>query len=79
MATTLKRLQDRLTQLESDLNPIQDSWTGDARTAYQGDKTKWDTAAKEMNTVLQQLKTAVGGAHDTYTDVNRKTQSLFGQ
>lgn len=77
MATTLKKLQNRLADLESALNPIHRSWSGDAQAAYKIDKTKWDTAAREMNTVLAQLKSSVGDAHTTYTDVNRKTTSLF--
>ena len=75
---TLKKLTNRLHELEGELNPIQNHWTGDARAAYAGDKAKWDTAAADMNTVLGQMQKAVGDAHETYVQVNNKTKSLFG-
>ena len=73
----IKKLTDRLDRLESELNPIQASWTGDARTAYAVDKAKWDQAAADMNVVLTQIKQAVRAAHEQYVMVNKKTTALF--
>ncbi len=77
IATTLKKLEARLQQLEGELNPIHNSWTGDAKAAYAADKAKWDQASQDMNTVLAQLRKAVSDAHETYVQVNNKTKAMF--
>jgi early secretory antigenic target protein ESAT-6 len=78
LSATLKKLQSRLDQLDSDLRPIHDSWTGQAKAAYRIDKDKWDKAAQDMNLVLAQLKKAVGAAHETYVKVSAQTAHMFG-
>lgn len=77
LSTTLKKLQARLDQLDSDLAPVHNGWTGDAKAAYAVDKAKWDKAAEDMNTVLLQLQKAVSAAHEHYLQVNNKTKAMF--
>ena len=78
LSATLKKLQNRLDELDRQLGPIHSSWSGPAKAAYATDKIKWDKAADDMNLVLAQLKKAVGDAHETYVKLNSQTSRLFG-
>src|SRR5215471_11674002 len=63
---TYGRLTSTLEELEQRLNPMIQTWTGQAQEAYLQCKTEWDQAAANLATVLNSIGQAVGTAHDNY-------------
>lgn len=64
--TTHGRLVTTLDELEANLQPMLQSWTGEAREAYYACKQQWDSAAEAMSTTLQQIGSLVGTAQTNY-------------
>jgi early secretory antigenic target protein ESAT-6 len=58
ISTSSSRLAQRLADLESDLQPLQADWTGEASQAYQQARAEWHAALDELGRLLS----AVGGA-----------------
>jgi len=63
---TYQSLVNTLDQLESDLQPMINSWSGTAQESYLQCKKQWDEAAVALSQVLSNIGTAVGQAHDNY-------------
>ena len=61
------KLTATLEQLESDLQPMISSWSGAAQEAYLVCKKQWDDASVALAQVLNNIRTAVGQAHENYT------------
>jgi len=55
-----------LDDLEANLQPMLQSWEGEAREAYFQCKQQWDSAAAQMSATLSQIGTAVGTANENY-------------
>jgi WXG100 family type VII secretion target len=66
IAQTYSRLTSTLEELEQRLNPMIQTWTGQAQEAYLQCKMQWDEAAANLATVLNSIGQAVGAAHDNY-------------
>lgn len=66
IAQTYSRLTSTLEELEQRLNPMIQTWTGQAQEAYLQCKKQWDEAAANLATVLNSIGQAVGSAHDNY-------------
>lgn len=64
--SNFNNLRNELSTLESKLNPMVATWTGDAREAYYVDKQKWESAAEAMAGILQQMSKAVDTAATNY-------------
>jgi ESAT-6 family protein len=64
LAHTYSRLTRTLEELEHRLNPVIQTWTGQAQEAYFQCKRQWDEAAANLATVLNSIGQAVGQAHD---------------
>ena len=64
-----------LDQLESDLHPMIDSWSGAAQEAYLACKKQWDEAALALAQVLGNIGAAVGQAHDNYAAAETAARS----
>jgi WXG100 family type VII secretion target len=71
-----KQIEERLSQLASELNKLQ--WEGDDRAAYMAAKAKWDQAIEAMNTLLNQIGGAVATARQGYSDVERAGANAWG-
>jgi early secretory antigenic target protein ESAT-6 len=61
------KLTATIEQLESDLQPMINSWSGAAQESYLACKKQWDDAAVALSQVLNNIGTAVGQAHENYT------------
>ena len=61
------KLQATLEQLNSDLAPMLNSWSGSAQEAYQSCKKQWDDAADALALVLSNIGQAVSQAHENYS------------
>lgn len=72
---TFQGLTSTLDQLESDLQPMINSWSGAAQEAYLQCKKQWDDAAQALAGVLSNIGTAVGQAHDNYRAAESAAQN----
>ena len=78
VAATSSSINGQLADLKSYLAPMVSSWTGAAAQDYQAKQAQWDSAARDLNTVLAQIGAALGTAHDNYNQAetaNRNTWS----
>ncbi|HEY7046013.1 MAG TPA: WXG100 family type VII secretion target [Jatrophihabitantaceae bacterium] len=75
IAQTYSRLTSTLEQLEQDLNPMVQSWTGAAQESYMQCKKQWDEAAANLASVLNSIGQAVGQAHENYRAAENAAQS----
>jgi ESAT-6 family protein len=78
IAQTYSRLTSTLEQLEQDLNPMIQSWTGAAQESYMQCKKQWDEAAANLASVLNSIGQAVGQAHENYRAAENAAQSNWG-
>ena len=69
MRNSSKSIEDKLSELASQLNKIE--WDGDDKAAYQACKAKWDQAIADMNQLLHQIGGAVETARQGYGDVEQ--------
>ncbi|CAA9372269.1 MAG: protein of unknown function DUF909 [uncultured Nocardioides sp.] len=72
-----KDIENRLDQLESDLNPLSSDWSGNAKLAYRDAKAKWDQAMTEMITLLQQASQGVDSSNAEYRAADQRGAGRF--
>jgi len=72
-----RNLVGTLENLESSLQPMLNTWSGEARSAYFAQKKQWDDAAQALGTILAQIGQAVHGAHDNYRSAEKSNQGLW--
>ena len=48
-----------LDDLKQQLHPMVSTWEGDSASAYQTAQAKWDSAAAELNTILETIASTV--------------------
>lgn len=56
LASTSTSLEATLADLSAYVNKVCANWEGDEQVVYKGIQTKWDTAANEIHTILNQIK-----------------------
>jgi WXG100 family type VII secretion target len=74
---THRALQGTLDDLERQLEPMVNSWTGDAKEAYFQQKQKWDSASAAMAQILQQMGRAVDEANSNYQAAENSNRGLW--
>lgn len=77
IASTHGKLVTTLDELESNLQPMLQTWDGQAREAYFQCKQEWDNAAAQMATTLQQIGSAVGTANENYNQAERTATNTW--
>jgi 6 kDa early secretory antigenic target len=75
IAQTYSRLTSTLEELEQRLNPMIQTWTGQAQESYLQCKKQWDEAAANLATVLNTIGQAVGTAHENYRAAENAARS----
>lgn len=73
-----RALQSTLENLEAELAPMVNSWTGDAQQAYFQQKRKWEEASQAMAGILQQMGQAVEQAHSNYSAAENSNRNIWG-
>ncbi len=61
-------LQDLLDKLEAGLAPMVGSWEGTAQAMYVEKKAAWERAARDLATLLAEIKKLTHDAHHGYVD-----------
>lgn len=69
------KLTATLEQLETDLRPMINTWTGSAQESYLACKKQWDDAAAALSMVLSNIGQAVGQAHENYSAAENSARS----
>lgn len=62
----VKKIDDRMNRLESELAPLQSDWSGQAQAAYVAAKATWDSALQEMRNLLDDTSRAVTQSNAEY-------------
>jgi early secretory antigenic target protein ESAT-6 len=75
--THYKSLLTTLDDLEGQLRPMVNSWTGNAQSAYQMTKKQWDDAAQALGTILHGIGQAVQQAHDNYHSTESRNTGIW--
>jgi WXG100 family type VII secretion target len=75
-ASTYQALSSTLQTLESQLQSSLTRWTGAAQTSYYAEKAKWDAAALDMATVVQNLSKVIGIANENFQITENTNRSL---
>lgn len=77
-AATYAAMNNELSDLRSYLAPLVSSWTGQASQSYQALQKQWDTAAADLNSVLNTISAALGTAHQNYTGAENANAAMWG-
>ncbi len=72
-----KTIRGRLDQLDSDLAPMRASWDGFARDAYHTAQLRWNTAADDLNLILQAVGISVNDARTGYQDTEKLNTNMW--
>ncbi|MDO4686190.1 MAG: WXG100 family type VII secretion target [Corynebacterium sp.] len=75
--STSARINTVLEDLKRQLEPMVATWEGDSAEAYQEAQQKWDTAAAELNTILDTIGNTVDEGNGRMSDVNRRAASTW--
>ncbi|MBV8542192.1 MAG: WXG100 family type VII secretion target [Pseudonocardiales bacterium] len=63
---TWTSISQEMEDLKRYLQPMVETWTGDASSAYQAHQAKWDRSARDLNQVLNQIGVALGTSNENY-------------
>jgi WXG100 family type VII secretion target len=77
LSDSVKKIDDRLNRLESELAPLRSDWTGNAQQSYQVAKTKWDTAMQEMKGLLADTSASVHQSNAEYKAADQRGAASF--
>jgi 6 kDa early secretory antigenic target len=66
IAETYSRITRTLEELEKRLNPMIQTWTGQAQQAYLQCKKQWDEATASLATVLNSIAAVIGQGQENY-------------
>ena len=73
----LTTLRTQLEQLEADGKRLYDTWDGDAQRAYTERQRKWQTAAADLTSILQNIQGAVHRSAEDYISTERQATQRF--
>lgn len=69
--STYSNLNQKLDDLQRQLQPVVSTWSGQASENYQAQQQKWNQAQTDLGNVLQAIGKAVETAHDAYTQTEQ--------
>ncbi len=64
--TTWTNINREMEDLKRYLQPMVETWSGEASSAYQAHQTKWDRSAADLNQVLNQIGVALGTSNQNF-------------
>lgn len=66
LRSTATRIRARLDDLDQDLRPLSQQWSGQARASHDAARTEWQGAMNEMVALLEQVSSAVTESNEAY-------------
>jgi WXG100 family type VII secretion target len=73
----VKKIDDRMQRLESELAPLKSDWSGQAQGAYITAKAKWDGALQEMRNLLDETSKTVYQSNAEYRAADMRGANSF--
>lgn len=77
LSGNLSTLRARLEQLGAELQPLVQSWSGEAQAAYLIQKKQWEQAADDLALMLGAIITGLGNTNADYTGAQRSIVAAF--
>jgi WXG100 family type VII secretion target len=77
MYKTVQDIDNRMNELESELEPLRSSWAGSAQQSYTEAKAKWDWAIQEMRDLLDQSHQTVYQSNEEYRLADQRGAARF--
>lgn len=77
VSNTSNQVNQLLEDLKAFLAPMVATWEGEAAAAYNEKQRQWDTAAADLNQVLNQIGVALGTANQNYQDAENRNRGLW--
>jgi WXG100 family type VII secretion target len=74
----VRRIDERLDRLESELAPLRADWAGEAQQAYEVARGRWDQAMREMRDVLDSTGRTVVESNSAYRAADLRGAAAFG-
>ena len=71
------KIENRLAELDKQLQPLRASWTGEAATAYEAAKAKWTAALSDMKALLAAIGRQVTTTSESYQATDRNVAKAF--
>lgn len=75
--TTWSNITRELDDLKRFLQPMVQTWTGEASIAYQAQQAKWDRAAADLNQVLNQIGVALGTSNENFQAAENTNRNRY--
>ena len=76
--TGSRNISNQLDDMENQLKPLVEQWTGEAANSYQVAKANWNSALTDMSQVLQQIKGLLGESASNFNQTDRSGAARFG-
>lgn len=73
----VKKIDDRMDRLESELAPLRSDWSGQAQSAYTTAKAKWDAALQDMRNLLDDTSKTVTQSNAEYRAADMRGANSF--
>ncbi len=76
--TVAATIESDLNDLRTYLGPIAASWTGSASVQYQSLQARWNSAANDLNAVLNNIGQALSVAYQNYSQAEHTNALIWG-
>lgn len=77
LKAAVNAIENRMSELEKNLNPLQEQWIGSAKDQYQVSKQKWDQAINEMQQLLADTAIMVDSSNSEYIAADNRGAKSF--
>lgn len=77
LVASVAQMNGQLNNLRDYLKPLVATWEGEAAANYQALQNKWDTAAADLNSVLQRIGGALGETNSEFQATERSNAARF--
>lgn len=77
LVKTVGDVNRSLADLKSYLAPMVAAWEGEAATNYNALQQKWDSAAADLNTVLQRIGSALAATNEDFQATEKTNAGRF--
>jgi WXG100 family type VII secretion target len=77
LSSNLSALRARLDQLTAELQPLVQTWSGDAQAAYLVQKQQWEIAAEDLARMLGAIVVGLNNTNTDYLGAQNRIVAAF--